>query len=176
MTKTRNKAPAIAVPQSDGAANALLQEYGETSGVVARMEADLNDALAKVKAHYETLAQPHEERLKVIFESLSAFGAAHRDRLTGNGKSKTVLLAAGEFGWRKNPPSVKWARGMTVEKIIENIKAAGMRRFIRLKEEPNKDRMLDEPDAAKMIEGVRIDPGAEAFFVAPFGAEISEPK
>jgi phage host-nuclease inhibitor protein Gam len=165
---------AIDVPQSDDAANALLAEYGECVTALANIETGLNDAAAKVKATYEAMAMPHEERMMIIFLQLTSWGAAHRDRLTDLGKSKTVQLKAGAIGWRARPPSVRWAKGLKVEDIVAAIKKAGMRRFLRLKSEPNKERMLEEPESAKLIPGVIIGSAGEDFFVAPFGAGLAE--
>jgi phage host-nuclease inhibitor protein Gam len=175
-TAKKTKMTAIDVPQTDAAANALLQEYGEHFNTLAKLEGGMNDALAKVKATFEELSAPHQERMKIIFLQLTSWGAAHRDRLTENGKSKTVQLPAGQVGWRLRPPSVRWVKGMKVEDIIAAIKNAGMRRFLRVKEEPNKDRMLEEPEAAALIPGVVIGSAGEDFFLSPFGAELAEPK
>jgi phage host-nuclease inhibitor protein Gam len=172
--KTRTSA--LEVPQTDEAANALLAEYGEGYNAVARIDAGMNDALARVKASFEEQSKPLQERLKAIEAQLSGWAAAHRDRLTENGRTKTVKLAAGEIGWRALPPSVRWIKGMKAEDVVSAIIAAGMKRFLRVKYEPNKERMLEEPDVAKLIKGVVIGSAGETFFVAPFGAELSEPK
>ena len=176
MNAAKKKAPTIAVPQSDAAADALLKEYGDEFNLLVAHEAVMNAQLADAKASFERVAQPHQERLKTIFEQLQAWGAAHRDRLTDDGKSKTVLLPAGSIGWRNRPPSVRWKKGFKAEDIVEAIKKYGLRRFIRTKEEPNKERMLEEPDVAAKIPGVVIGSAGEEFYISPFGAELAEPK
>ncbi len=173
---TKKKAPAIAVPQTDAEADALLKQYGEVFSELGHWQANLNHALADVKASYEEGSKPLQERLNVLFEQLQAWGAAHRKRLTEDGKSKTVLLPAGCVGWRQRPPSVRWKKGFKVEDILQAIKDARLPRFIRVKEEPNKERMLEEPQLAASIDGVLIGSAGEEFFVAPFGAELAEPK
>ncbi len=173
---TKKKAPAIAVPQTDAEANRLLKEYGDTFNLVARVQAEIDQAVADLKAAFEAKAKPHQDRMNVIFEQLQAWSAAHRDRLTDDGKSKTVTMPAGAIGWRNRPPSVRWKKGFKAEDILAAIKEAGLRRFIRTKEEPNKERMLDEPDVAVTIDGVIIGSAGEEFYVAPFGAELAEPK
>jgi phage host-nuclease inhibitor protein Gam len=172
----KTKTQAIDVPQNDGAASELLAEYGETYNKLVAIEGGMNDALAKVKGTFEELAAPHNERLKTIFLQLTAWASAHRDRLTEGGKTKTVQLPAGNVGWRLRPPAVRWVKGMKVEDIVQAIKNAGLRRFLRIKEEPNKERMLEEPEIAAKIAGVVIGSAGEDFFVAPFGADLSEPK
>jgi phage host-nuclease inhibitor protein Gam len=174
--KKKTAMAAIQVPQTDEEANALVAEYGEHFNAIANLQVGLDDALAKVKATFEEQSAPHQERLKTLFMQLTSWGAAHRKRLTEDGKTKTVKLPAGEIGWRNLPPSVRWKKGSKVEDIIAAIKAAGMRRFLRLKEEPNKERMLEEPEAAALIDGVIIGSGGENFFVAPFGADLAQPK
>jgi len=128
MNAAKKKAPTIAVPQSDAAADALLKEYGDEFNLLVAHEAVMNAQLADAKASFERVAQPHQERLKTIFEQLQAWGAAHRDRLTDDGKSKTVLLPAGSIGWRNRPPSVRWKKGFKAEDIVEAIKKYGLRR------------------------------------------------
>ncbi|MGH6887962.1 MAG: host-nuclease inhibitor Gam family protein [Rhizomicrobium sp.] len=172
----KTKTAAIDVPQSDEAANALLAQYGETYNAIAKLQADLDDALAKVKGLFETQSAPLQEKLKIAFLQLTSWGAAHRDRLTENGKSKTVLLPAGQIGWRHRPPSVRWVKGMKAEDIVVAIKNAGLRRFLRIKEEPNKERMLEEPDVAATVKGVVIGSAGEDFFVAAVGMALAEPK
>ena len=174
--KQKAKAPTIVVPQSDEMANALLAQYGDAFNALAHLQADTNEALARIKALHEADAKPLQELLSTIFEQLSAWSAAHRDRLTEKGKSKTVQLPAGAIGWRQRPPSVRWKKGFKVEDIVAALKEHGLRRFLRIKSEPNKERMLEEPDVAGKVPGILIGSGGEDFFVAPFGAELAEPR
>ena len=46
----------------------------------------------------------------------------------------------------------------------------GLGRFVRVKNEPNKDAMLNEPDAVRGIAGISIVTGVEDFIVTPFEA------
>lgn len=195
MVKPRKtKAPAIAVPQSDEAADAVLREYGETLRDVALLQTELDEGIAQLKADCEGRSKPLQDRLKQLFVSLQAFGAAHRDRLTDNGKTKTVKLGAGEFGWRFDPASVKFAKGLKNDDVVERIRAAVDQlvnssdkaqrvrgalieaTFIRTKHEPNKDAMLARPEDVELIEGVSIKQGEEQFFIDPVGLELAEPK
>jgi len=54
-----------------------------------------------------------------------------------------------------------------VEAIIEGCKVAGLEKFIRVKEEINKDAMLAEPDQAMKVPGVTIKSGGEDFIIEP---------
>lgn len=185
--KKKTRAAALDVPQNDDEANALLAEYGELFNSATRIEAEMNDALANVKAVAEEKAKPVSERMLIIGDALNAFAGANRKRLTNDGKVKTVRFPAGEIGWRFNPPSVRFARGVKADQVIENIRAAiakakdaeiiaRLRAFIRTREEPNKEALGDSPDLASTIDGIRIASSGEKFYIAPFGAELSEPQ
>jgi phage host-nuclease inhibitor protein Gam len=174
--KSVASAPALTVPQNMDEANVAMTGYCDAFNSIARLEAEMNTALAQVKADYEALAQPHKASLTTAFKKLEAWASTNRAKLTEEGKTKTVELPAGHVFWRDQPASVKWAKGKKIDDIIEAIKASGMRRFLTLKYSPSKAKMLLEPDQAKLIDGVRIVDGGEKFYVAPFGAEIAEPE
>lgn len=165
----------VTLPADDAAANALLEEYGQTFNALAAIQVDMDAALAKVKKEHEDKAEAKAKRLAEIFVTLSAYGAQERERLTDNNATKTVKLAAGEIGWRKNPPSVKMRAKKKIEDAIAEIRALRMPRFLRRKWELNKQAILDDPEGAKKLTTLRIETGQEEFFVAPFGAELAEP-
>lgn len=193
MAKAKAKMPALDVPQDDSEADALLKTYGQDFNALSRLGATMNDQLADLKAQFEADAAPIKERMIVMEAQLTAYAAAHRKRLTDDGKTKTITLPAGVLGWRNKPPSVRFAKGLKAEDIVSNIRAkiAGWRatrrvaetacadmaeHFIRTKEEPNKEAMLEEAQVATEIEGVRIGSAGEEFYMAPFGAELAESK
>jgi phage host-nuclease inhibitor protein Gam len=175
-TKVRNKAAALDLPQTDDEADTLLAEYGRHFNLVAGIETRMNDTLASIKERFENDAAPHQARMKEIFDALNAFAGTHRKRLTDNGKTKTVKLPAGELGWRLAPASVRLKRGFSWDAVVAWLQANHMKSFLRLKYEPNKDAMLADPERAGAIEGITIGSAGEAFFIEPFGAELSEPK
>ena len=51
---------------------------------------------------------------------------------------------------------------------MENLKSLGLERFVRVKEEPNKEAMLNEPDAVRGVAGITINSGIEDFTITPF--------
>lgn len=186
------EAPAIATPQTDGEADQLLAEYGRLCVTVVDAEARMTEELATVKLRHEAAAKPSQERLDAIFDTLNQYAANHRDRLTQDGRTKTVQLPAGQIGWRNNPPKVTWAKGFNADKIVDAIyNAAGQLRgkkrevveqqtklyaLVRVKKEPNKEAMLADPETAKGVRGIKIGSKGEDFFVDPFGAALAEPK
>ena len=71
---------------------------------------------------------------------------------------------------RMRPPSVRVTGS---EAVLDALRRMGLRRFIREREEVNKDAILNEPDAVADVPGISISQG-EDFVVVPFEAELAE--
>jgi phage host-nuclease inhibitor protein Gam len=160
----------VPVPQSrDEAADAVCR-IGEANREIARIEADMNDKISALKSEGEKASEPHKSKVVELTEGLKTWAEAHRDELTGQGRTKTADLGTGKLMWRLRPPSV---RIVGVDRVIEAIKAMGLDGFLRVKEEVNKEALLAAPDKARMLAGVSIGSEGEDFFVEPFEASIS---
>ena len=68
------------------------------------------------------------------------------------------------------PPSVS---ARPIDKVIEALKDMGLKRFIRFKEEIDKEAILGDPDAVKYIKGIKIEQ-REDFVIVPFETELEE--
>lgn len=168
--KTKTTAAAFPVPQSREQAAAAIREIGELQRLVTRIETDMNDALAKVKEQFETAAVPHADRINQLTQGVQMWAEANRDTLTQGGKVKTAALPTGEIQWRTRPPSV---RITGQDAVLDALRRLGLQRFIRSKEEVNKEAILNEQDAVKHVPGVSISQG-EDFMVVPFEVELTE--
>lgn len=169
-TKAKRTAIAVAIPQNREAASDALRQIGEAQRTLRRLEADMNDALAAVKERYEASADPTRKQLEALTEGLHTWCEANRDTLTQHGKVKTATLPAGEVAWRTRPPSV---RITGADAVIDALRRAGLKRFVRSKDEVNKDAILNEPEAVRGVPGIAISQG-EDFIVTPFEAELAE--
>ena len=106
------------------------------------------------------------ERIIARQKGVQAYCEAHREELCGKGK--TANLVTGEVSWRLRPPSVS-IRG--VDTVLETLLRMGLGRFVRVKNEPNKEAMLNEPEAVRGIAGINIVTGVEDFVIVPFEAQ-----
>lgn len=168
--KTKTLGVNLPVPQTRDDAADWLRQIGEANRDVARIEADLNDELARLKETAEKKAAPLRETVKGLTEGLKFWAEANRDALTGGGKTKTADLGTGKVSWRLRPPSVRIS-GM--DRVVAAIKQLGLTRFLRVKEEVNKEALLADPETARGIAGVVIGSEGEDFIAEPFEAEIS---
>lgn len=166
----RVKAEAIPAPQTKDQAAAAIAEIGRRQRQCARIQAAMNDKLARTKERFERAAAIHTERVKGLILGVQAWCEAHRAELTEDGKTKTAAFASGEVSWRLRPPSVT-VRG--ADDVIENLKKLGLERFVRTKEEINKEAILAETAAVEGIKNIKIDQG-EDFIVKPFETALEE--
>lgn len=164
---TRKKAPALPVPRTQAEAEHLLARIGELQREIGRIEADMNDRLAAVKAEHEEAAGPLNLEIETVFSALHAWAEANRDMLCP-GRLKTAKLASGEISWRTTPPSVRIAQP---DVVMERLKGMGLHDFIRVREEVDKTRILAEPQRVDAVKGISLVQ-REEFVAKPFSTEI----
>lgn len=172
-TKTnRIKAAAIEhwVPRDRDEVNTAIDEIGRLQRERARIETRMNDAQAAIKATHDAEAKPLGERISELHKGVALWCEANRAKLTQDGKVKFHDFATGQVKWRLRPPSIS-IRG--VDAVIATLKKLGLTRFVRSKEEVDKEAMLREPDVAKSIGGVTVGQ-KEDFVVVPNESQIEE--
>jgi len=166
--KTIPKKAVIDVPKSLEEAAKFLAQIGSEQRSIDMIQSNLNTEVEKLKAKVVARVESREDRISRLVEGLFAFAEVNRDKLTDNGKRKTVEVPTGWFGWRMTPPAVSLRK---VASILESLHSLGLERFIRLKEEVNKEAMLAEPDVAKKVKGVSIGQHEE-FIAKPAELEV----
>jgi len=170
--KTKTLGANLPVPQNRDEAARAVREIGDDRRRLARLEADMNDRIAALKQRYEEQAAPINERVEAATEGLKIWAEANRTALTGGDKTKTVDVGTGEIKWRLRPPSV---RLKAIDDVIARLRELGLSRFVRTKEEVNKDALLAEPEVARTVTGISIGTAGEDFIVEPFEAALSAP-
>ncbi|EBP3802801.1 host-nuclease inhibitor protein Gam [Salmonella enterica subsp. enterica] len=139
-------------------------------GIPTRIETDANDQIAVIMNQNTPKIEALRAELDVLQKGVQTWCEANRSSIT-KGDSKTANLITGEVAWRKKPDSVN-LKG--VEIVIETLKKLKLDRFIRRKEEVNKDAILADREAVKGITGISIASGKETFSITPFEQEIEK--
>ena len=156
--KTRIKTTAQIAAQSKDDVIAFIREMGDVSREVKRLEATMNDGIAALQQQYADQSAPHNQRLDELQNAVQLWC---EDLVTGIVK------------WRNNPPSV---RITGVDAVIALLNAdPELVRFIRTKEEINKDAVLNERvlfDQGQ-VPGLKIVEGKEFFVIEPHDQELS---
>lgn len=143
-----------------------IKRIGDLQRDLARETAAMNDKIAQATEAAAPRLEALKERIEALQKGVQTWCEANREELCGKGK--TANLITGEVSWRQRPPSVG-IRG--VDAVLETLKRLGLARFIRTKEEPNKEAMLNETDAVRGVAGITINTGTEDFIITPFEVE-----
>lgn len=167
---TRIKSKTLAaVPQSKNDCAESIRLIGDLQREFERERAAMNDAISAITQQHQPALSDLAQRIEALQTGVQAWCEAHRVELCGEGDKlgKTANLVTGEVSWRQRPPSVS-IRG--VDTVLETLLRMGLGRFVRVKNEPNKEAMLNEPEAVRGIAGISIVTGVEDFIVVPFEA------
>lgn len=164
-TKNRLKGEAVGMPQSKEEVILSIKEVGDIQREIARTEAAMNDEIGRITQIFAPTIEEKYEQLKVLQVGIQAWCEVNRDNLTQGGKTKTVNFTTGEVSWRSRPDSVSIKK---VEVVLETLKQCQLQRFIRIKEEINKEAILADKLAVTAIPGITINSGKEDFSITPF--------
>lgn len=172
--KTKTPAPNLPVPQSDVEAAAAVARIGELNRALARIKSDADDRIAEITRQAKEASVPLSETNAAAVEGLRIYCEANRARLTQNGKTKSVKFGTGTVSWRVRPRAVRVPRAReALEGVIDRLKGLGLSRFLRVKEEIDKEAMRKEPEVAASVQGVSIGSAGEEFFVEPLEMEAA---
>ena len=157
------------VPASRAEADEAIRIIGDYQRQRSDLQTAMNTRLAEIKADFEQRAQPIAESMRMLSHGVQTWAEANRGELLKAG-GKTVKLGNGELRWRTRPPSVTVrAAGL----VIEALKRLGLDRFIRTKEEIDKEAILADPEAVRDVKGISVGQG-EDFVIVPFATELEE--
>ncbi|HFV4424444.1 TPA: host-nuclease inhibitor Gam family protein, partial [Escherichia coli] len=129
---------------------------------------EMNDAIAEITEKFAARIAPIKTDIETLSKGVQGWCEANRDELTNGGKVKTANLVTGDVSWRVRPPSVS-IRGM--DAVMETLERLGLQRFIRTKQEINKEAILLEPKAVAGVAGITVKSGIEDFSIIPFEQE-----
>lgn len=166
--KRIKNAAAAYVPQSRDAVVCDILRIGDLQREAARLETEMNDAIAEITEKYASQIAPLKTSIETLSKGVQGWCEANRDELTNGGKVKTANLVTGDVSWRQRPPSVS-IRGM--DAVMETLERLGLQRFIRTKQEINKEAILLEPKAVAGVAGITVKSGIEDFSIIPFEQE-----
>lgn len=172
MTKAKKRLKAAAAPyaaQTKEEVISGIKQLGDIQRKLTRVETEMNDQIAAVTEYHSPAIEQLKAKREELQSGIQTWCEANRDELTNGGKVKTANLTTGEVQWRNRPPSCG-IRG--AEAVIELLKRLKLDRFIRVKEEINKDAILNEPMAVKNIPGITIKKDIKDFAIIPFEQEV----
>jgi phage host-nuclease inhibitor protein Gam len=129
-------------------ANLVLKEIGLLEHELEAVDADAHKQIAEIKAVAVKAGEPVRRQLTDLSALLGAYAEYNRADLFKD--KKTVQLSFGNFGYRKST-------SISVKKTtLELLKKLGLDRYIRVKEEPDKEAMaVMDDEALSQVDAVR---------------------
>lgn len=168
---SRIKSAAVAyTPQSKEQVSADIKKIGDVQRELIRIETEINDQIAVITDRNTPTIDALKTQLDVLQNGVQIWCEANRVDITQNGKTKTANLITGDVSWRTRPDSVV-IKG--ADAVIDALESFGLHRFIRVKEEINKEAILADQSAVAGIKGISIISGKEIFAITPFEQEIT---
>jgi phage host-nuclease inhibitor protein Gam len=167
-TTRRVKTPAVPIYESKAEAELALAKIAELqrSRIEIMAIAERKISTINEDARQDTL--PIDLEISELVKNLSYYAEYNRVALTDNNKTKTVKFVHGMLQWRMTPVAVT-VRG--VDDVLKRLKQLGLTRFIRIKEEIDKEAMGRERPVAEAIDGVSFNQ-REEFVITPGDTKI----
>jgi phage host-nuclease inhibitor protein Gam len=169
-TKIKTQAATAPVPQNRDDAVAAIARIGHHQRERERLKGEMDEQITALREQYDKQMGPHVDDIKSLTAGIHTWAEANRDDLTQCGKVKTANLMTGELRWRTTPPSCKLVR---IKEALEELKKKKLTRFIRTKEEVNKEAILADQAAIDGCEWIKIEQ-SEDFVIVPFETELEE--
>jgi len=169
----RPKRKVVGSPQNLAEAAQSLADIGAVKRRIKELNRALNEEVERAKSEAAKKVAPLAEKSQQLFEGLYVFAERRRAELTQDGKTRTISVVSGDFGWCTTPPAVIIKN---IEKVLAELHSRQLTAFIRTKEEINKEAMLADQGNALRVPGVKISQHEE-FFAKPseVDAEMSAP-
>ena len=140
---------------------------------LARLQGELDQQVAKVKADHEAMAGPLREDRALREAAVRAFCEARRDSLC-EGDTKSIEFASGEAGWRMGQAKLE-VESKRLPEILKALMAPKLKHLLRFKDpEIDKRAVLKQPELVKGLKGLKIVPAEESFWVKPTALDLAE--
>lgn len=149
-------------------ADKKLLELAQHESFIAKKEAMMNTKIQAIKEDFDKSTASERAAKELIEKEIQDFLLINRSEFL---KNRTRQLIHGSLGWRTNPPKVtQLNKKYNVKTSIELIKKILDGKYLRLKEEINKEAILVDY-AAKSLEdqqiaavGLKIDQDDTMFY------------
>ncbi len=149
--------------------NELLLELAKRESFIARKEADMNAKIQKIKEKFDAETEEARKERKFYFDEIERYAFLNKKYF--DSKVRSAQLIYGKIGFRIGTPKVMLLnRKYNWKTVLELLKKVFGKKYVRTKEEPNKEAIISDAaqkkldDAQLAAVGLKIDQN-EKFFV-----------
>jgi len=123
--------------------SARKEEYQQT----------IDQMMDKEQKEMAPIINTRQKEIEQAFLGIYQLAQTHEKELITDAGKKTIDVTIGQIYWHLNPPAVSIRSN---KHVVANCERLGLDQFIRIIKEPNKEAMLEKPDLAKTVPGVKI--------------------
>ena len=167
MTKTRER-KVVHSGVTPEQMNAAFADYAKADARTQKINAEMDLAVTKIREKYQDELQKLGDVKENSFDIMQAYGLENQEELFS--KKKSMETPHGIIGFRTGTPKLKNLKGFTWSAVTKLL-AEFLPNFVRVVEEPAKDKLLaerDNPEIADLFSKVGITViQDETFFVEP---------
>ena len=128
-----------------------MGEYASADAKLAKINATMDEQITKIRAKYADDVAELTETKDKNFEIVQAFAMENREELFV--KKKSMESAHGTIGFRTGTPKLKTLKSFTWGAVTQLLKKF-MPDYVRITEEPAKDKLLADRDLPGIIEAL----------------------
>ncbi len=166
--QTAPKQPAPPAIASREEAEAAMARIGELQRLLHAHNAEFDSAVARLNLERAPVLETLQAQIKALGTGLGTWAAKHRTEICAEGR-KTARFATGEIVWRDGKPKV-WVDDE--EAVITTFLAHGLEDLVRVRQEINKEAILEDPSRIEGLAGIAVVSGAEKMTIRPDQTEI----
>jgi len=155
----------IKIPRTKIEADQLIGKIGKLQARGTTISRIAATRLAEIEKETKERTSKIAGEIGTCLVALFGFFSEHQKELTENGKINRVFWPSGETEIFSTVPKVT-VSAKQEERVISLLKASGLDRFVRIREEVIKDAIGIEPEAVAGIEGIKVT-RTEKFLVRP---------
>lgn len=167
MAKTREK-KVVHTGVSTDMMEAAFAEFATADAKLQKINATMDVKFTEIRDRYSDEIARLSELKEKAFDVLQAFGIENKDQLFS--KKKSLESVHGVIGFRTGTPKLKTLKGFTWG-AVTNLLKEFLPGYIRVTEEPAKDKLLadrDDEEVSGMFSRVGIAVAQdETFYVEP---------
>lgn len=151
MVKTREKKVVVTGVTRDEFETAFA-EFASADALMQQTTAKMDVEVTRIREKYQDKLAQFQERKDKSFELMNVYAMENKDDLFS--KKKSIETVHGVAGFRLGTPKLKTLKGFTWG-AVTNLLKEFLPAYVRISEEPAKDKLLADRDCDEVAENLR---------------------
>jgi phage host-nuclease inhibitor protein Gam len=154
--------------------NVVLGHIAVRKAQLEQLSGQLDQEVLQLTQKYVGQAEEVALTIRAMEVQVENFMEINKSTLLKDG-CKSVQVANGEIGWRKNPDRLQLPTGLDEQEICKLLGMHGLDEYVRTEPSVRKERVkedFDKPDFSFEELGFKLARGREVFYIKPMTLEL----